>query len=42
MAIRYAKRLIQSYDGRRDYANQNPCTMVFELIKELKSLTITE
>ena len=39
-AIRNAERLTQLYDGQKDYANQNPCTMVFELVKELRKLNI--
>lgn len=38
MAIRNAERLTQLYEGQKDYANQNPCTMVFELVKELMEL----
>ncbi len=38
VAIRNAERLAQLYIGQHDYANQNPCTMVFELVKELMEL----
>lgn len=38
-AIRNAKRLADRFEGRQDYANQNPCTMVYKLIEELFSLT---
>lgn len=38
-AIRNAKRLTEQYGERQDYANHNPCTMVFRLIEELKALT---
>lgn len=37
-AIRNAERLVQLYDGQQNYANQNPCTMVHELIVELNNL----
>lgn len=37
-AIRNATRLSQLYEDQKDYANQNPCTMVFELVKELMEL----
>lgn len=37
-AIRNAKRLAERVDGRQDYANHNPCTMVYKLIEELKKL----
>lgn len=35
----YLQHLTQLYEGRKDYANQNPCTMVFELVKKLRKLT---
>ncbi len=38
MAIRNAERLAVEFSGRQDYANHNPCTMVFELVKELFTL----
>lgn len=41
-AIRNAKRLAERFDGRQDYANQNPCTMVYRLIEELTTLTIKD
>lgn len=37
-AIRNAERLVEVYDGQQDYANQNPCTMVHQLIIELTNL----
>ena len=37
-AIRNAKRLEENFTGRQDYANQNPCTMVYKLVKELFNL----
>lgn len=37
-AIRNAKRLAERFEGRQDYANHNPCTMVYRLIEELKAL----
>ncbi|OJW81734.1 MAG: hypothetical protein BGO69_14600 [Bacteroidetes bacterium 46-16] len=37
-AIRNAQRLAESYGERQDYANHNPCTMVFKLIIELRQL----
>ena len=41
-AIRNAKRLAERFDGRQDYANHNPCTMVYRLIEELTTLTIKD
>jgi len=41
-AIRSAKRLAERFDGRQDYANHNPCTMVYRLIEELTTLTIKD
>ena len=38
-AVRNAKRLAGLYEGRQDYANHNPCTMVYRLIEELFALT---
>ncbi|MEC3965806.1 RloB family protein [Flagellimonas halotolerans] len=38
-AIRNGKRLSEKYGQRQDYANHNPCTMVYKLIEELKTLT---
>ena len=38
-AVRNAKRLARLYEGRQDYANHNPCTMVYRLIEELFALT---
>ena len=37
-AIRNAKRLTQNYEGRKDYAEHNPCTMVWLLVEELLKL----
>lgn len=37
-AIRNAKRLAGTYQGREDYASHNPCTMVWELVEELLEL----
>lgn len=37
-AIRNAKRLAETYDGRHDYAEHNPCTMVYKLVEELLQL----
>ncbi len=37
-ALRNAKLLKQTYEERGDYANHNPCTMVYELIEELLGL----
>lgn len=43
LAIKYSKSLESSYNGARDFANQNPCTTVYKLVAELfnleKSLT---
>lgn len=41
-AIRNAKRLVERFKGRQDYANHNPCTMVYRLIEELTTLTIKD
>ena len=38
LAIKYAQNLEKSYIGTRDYANQNPCTMVYKLVVELFNL----
>jgi hypothetical protein len=38
LAIKHAKNLDDSYSGARDYANQNPCTMVYRLVSELFNL----
>ena len=38
-AIRNTKILTEQYEERQDYANHNPCTMVYRLIEELKALT---
>lgn len=37
-AIKNAKRLAEVYDGRYDFAEHNPCTMVWELVEELMKL----
>ncbi|WP_166336979.1 RloB family protein [Sphingobacterium chungjuense] len=37
-AIRNAKRLAERFEGRQDYANHNPCTMVWVLVEELVRL----
>ena len=37
-AIRNAKRLAEWLTGKQNYANHNPCTMVFMLIEELLKL----
>ena len=38
LAIKYAKNLEKSYNGERDFANQNPCTTVYKLVAELFDL----
>lgn len=37
-AIRNGKRLKERYGQRKDYANHNPCTMVWVLVEELLKL----
>lgn len=37
-AIRNAKNLEKNFEGRLDYANHNPCTMVHKLVEELLKL----
>lgn len=37
-AIQRAKQLEAIYAGRQDYANHNPCTMVYKLVEELLQL----
>jgi hypothetical protein len=37
-AIRNAKNLERNFAGRQDYANHNPCTMVYKLVEELLKL----
>jgi hypothetical protein len=37
-AIRNAKQLMGNFEGRQDYANHNPCTIVYMLIEELLTL----
>lgn len=43
LAIKHSKRLESTYNGARDFANQNPGTTVYKLVEELfnleKSLT---
>lgn len=39
-AIRNAKKLEETYLGSKDYANQNPCTLVYKLIQELENLKV--
>ena len=38
IAIRNAKQLAKEFEGQQNYANQNPCTMVYKLIIELNNL----
>lgn len=37
-AIRNAEKLVGNFEGRYDYSNHNPCTMVHTLIQELYGL----
>lgn len=37
-AIRNAKKLERNFAGRQDYANHNPCTIVYKLVEELLQL----
>ena len=37
-AIQNAKRLVANFEDRQDFANHNPCTMVYLLIEELQIL----
>jgi hypothetical protein len=37
-AIRNGKRLLETYQERKDYAEHNPCTMVWKLVDELIKL----
>jgi hypothetical protein len=37
-AILYAKRLTEAFEGRNDFANSNPGTMVWKLVEELMAL----
>lgn len=41
-AIARAESLAELYDGRTDYSNHNPCTMVHLLVKELQELQLQE
>lgn len=34
-AIKWAERKHAEYEGRSDYANHNPCTLVYKLVKQL-------
>ena len=38
-AIKNAQRLFNLYENRRDFADQNPCTTVYQLVQVLRSLT---
>jgi hypothetical protein len=38
LAIKHSQRLESTYNGTRDFANQNPCTTVFKLVVELFNL----
>lgn len=37
-ALKNSKNLAGNYEGRHDYANHNPCTMVWKLVEELNDL----
>lgn len=37
-AIRNGKQLAANFENRQDYANHNPCTMVWQLVEELIEL----
>ncbi|MBS1781126.1 MAG: RloB domain-containing protein [Bacteroidetes bacterium] len=39
-AIHNAQRLAETYGERQDYANHNPCTMVWSLVDELLKLKV--
>jgi hypothetical protein len=39
-AIRHAQRLVEVYEGLGDFADHNPCTMVWGLVEELMKLKI--
>jgi hypothetical protein len=39
-AIEFAKRLEAKYEGRADYANLNPCTLVWRLVHEVKNMNL--
>lgn len=39
-AIRNAKRLAERFQGRQDYANHNPCTMIWQLVEEIFNLEL--
>ena len=41
-AIRNAKSLGETYEGRQDYANHNPYTMVWQLVEELLGLNFQD
>ena len=38
LAIKHSQRLESTYNGTRDFANQNPCTTVYKLVVELFNL----
>ena len=37
-AIKNGKRLANRFEGRQDYANHNPCTLVWKLVEDLIKL----
>jgi RloB-like protein len=37
-AIEFAKRLEDNFKGRADYANHNPCTLIWKLVDEVRKL----
>lgn len=37
-AINFAEALASQYNGRQDFADHNPCTLVFKLVRELFEL----
>ena len=39
-AIRNAKRQTERYGARLDYANHNPCTIVWRLVEDLLKLKL--
>jgi len=38
-AIKWAKELARQYEGQGNFADHNPCTMVFQLVEELISMS---
>lgn len=38
LAIKYSKKLVEDNIGKKDFANQNPCTTVYKLVTELFNL----